>query len=80
MIHLVAKETDALKQQLLEFEHLDPMVIVPVGVTNNQKPKCMSIGVLYCKEGQTTESEMFGNGTISGNCRLNTGRTWKSSV
>jgi hypothetical protein len=25
-IHLVTKEVDSLKQQLLEFEHLDPLV------------------------------------------------------
>lgn len=37
--------------ELLEFEIGDPL-----------KTKCFSIGVLYSKAGQTTESEMFNNG------------------
>jgi len=40
----------SIRKSLLEFESYDPL-----------RPKCFSIGVLYSKQGQTTESEQFGN-------------------
>jgi hypothetical protein len=42
--------SDELKRRLLQFESLDP-----------QKPRCHSIGVVHCLEGQTSEDMFFQN-------------------
>eukprot|EP01117_Protostelium_nocturnum_P010616 TRINITY_DN3818_c0_g1_i1.p1 TRINITY_DN3818_c0_g1~~TRINITY_DN3818_c0_g1_i1.p1 ORF type:complete len:860 (-),score=351.26 TRINITY_DN3818_c0_g1_i1:43-2622(-) len=51
VIHLeYIKNYEDVKDQLFEFEALDPM-----------RPKCFSVGVVFAKQGQTDEKEIFNN-------------------
>jgi hypothetical protein len=57
------KTDDGFKDKLYEFEAFDPLVHIQFSCAYSvQRPRCFSVGVLYAKDGQTTETENFNNG------------------